>query len=450
MKTRLLTNNTYWDWALFFSILLYQIVPSVYNSYNIYLIGNAIPSENSLAIVSQWQFIQVIVEIIQESLVFPIFYFIGSQLKGGNMKILSSRIAIIFRLLLIILLPITVILFFQIDLFVNIIDTPEEIIYATKSYLEIRIGALTISIINIGLIIIVESLNKKKLLLKILLLKMIFFLVFDSLFFGGYSFSMDLGIRGVALSNLIVEVLILIFVSICITRITKTNILRGFNSKFEFADLKLFGRISIGIGIESAIKNIAYLTMIITIINTLGTKPIGGYYLSMHFFWSFLLVPILSLADTLKVLIANNFNNIHAIKNLLKFGFFTTLLLFFCWLLLIPVLDPIFKYFNKDIEIVNYAKIAFYILFLPYCLLSLNLILNSVFYGLGDTKYLAYKSIITNLSVYLVAYVCYKTQLWTPTFSSVLILFSIGIVVGTVLTCYFVDKILKDRSRVVL
>ena len=53
-----------WDWTLFFSILLYLILPTVYRSYSVFLIGNKLPTANGLAIVSQWQFIQVFLEIL--------------------------------------------------------------------------------------------------------------------------------------------------------------------------------------------------------------------------------------------------------------------------------------------------------------------------------------------------------------------------------------------------
>ena len=93
MKTNFTLKNSPWDWYLFFSIFLYQVIPSFYNSYSVYLIGNAIPNENGLAIVSQWQFIQVIIEIFQEALVFPIFFFVGSTLKSTNKQLITDRIS---------------------------------------------------------------------------------------------------------------------------------------------------------------------------------------------------------------------------------------------------------------------------------------------------------------------------------------------------------------------
>lgn len=88
-----------WDWTLFFFILLYLILPAVYRSYSVFLIGNKLPTTNGLAIVSQWQFIQVFLEILQEAFVLPIFFFIGSKIKNSKNEI-AQRIKTSFSILL--------------------------------------------------------------------------------------------------------------------------------------------------------------------------------------------------------------------------------------------------------------------------------------------------------------------------------------------------------------
>ena len=64
------------------------------------------------------------------------------------------------------------------------------------------------------------------------------------------------------------------------------------------------------------------------------------------------------------------------------------------------------------------------------------------------TSDLTYQSIITNGTVYVVAFAAYIAGLWTPTFSSILVLFSIGIFVDSLLTLYFAFRVLYSRSQV--
>src|SRR4030043_2415656 len=71
-----------WDWALFGLIFLYMALPRFYRSYSVYLIGNAIPDTNALATVAQWQFVELLLEIVQETFVLAIFFFIGRGIQS--------------------------------------------------------------------------------------------------------------------------------------------------------------------------------------------------------------------------------------------------------------------------------------------------------------------------------------------------------------------------------
>ena len=79
---------------------------------------------------------------------------------------------------------------------------------------------------------------------------------------------------------------------------------------------------------------------------------------------------------------------------------------------------------------------------MPYVLLSFNVVLDSFFYGIGRTKYLAYQSFITNGTVYVVAFLLYVFGLWNVTFEGVMVLFGLGIVVDSFLTVGFLVKVL--------
>ncbi len=73
-----------WDWRLFFFIFLFLALPNVYQIYRVYLIGNVIPGASGLAIVSQWQFVGLVIEIFQEATVLAIFFFVGNQFRGSD------------------------------------------------------------------------------------------------------------------------------------------------------------------------------------------------------------------------------------------------------------------------------------------------------------------------------------------------------------------------------
>jgi len=93
---------------------------------------------------------------------------------------------------------------------------------------------------------------------------------------------------------------------------------------------------------------------------------------------------------------------------------------------------------------VAFAKQSFKWLLIPYILMSLNMLIDSLFYATGKTQYLAYQSLLTNGLVYLTAYVLYYAGFWQPTFTGVLILFGIGIFVDSLFTIGFARKVLRE------
>ena len=56
-------------------------------------------------------------------------------------------------------------------------------------------------------------------------------------------------------------------------------------------------------------------------------------------------------------------------------------------------------------------------------LFSYNTVIDSIFYGIGKTKYLAYQAILTNGTVYLAAFLLYVCGAWSPTFEGVMVLY---------------------------
>jgi hypothetical protein len=60
---------------------------------------------------------------------------------------------------------------------------------------------------------------------------------------------------------------------------------------------------------------------------------------------------------------------------------------------------------------------------------------------------MAYQAIITNGTVYVLAFIAYLSGLWTPTFTSILILFSIGIIVDSILTVFYALRVLYPKER---
>ena len=433
-----------WDWGLFGLILLYMALPRFYHSYSIYLIGNAIPDINALATVAQWQFIELLLEVVQETFILAIFFFIGRGMQSTEGPGQPIRTSITSILLFSSILA--AILFFMSDNFVSIVGTPESIRDITSQFLKIKTASIPLFLLSAASVVIVETVNRKRYIFIIAIIQVVYQVILDSLFYGGYPFSLNMGVLGVAWADA-ADGLLLFITTLILLRHILFDKVKGFLSFFTLKDWKIYIRVGGWSGFDSIVRNVAYFFMIVRLLNLLGESSIGGYYLAMHIIWSFLLVPILALAESTRVLIANHSADILKVRQLWYSSLILGGIIVLIWIALLPFWGDFAGFLNSNSEIVDYSGKAMMILNVPYILLALNLVTDSIFYGVGKTQYQAYQAIITNGSVYVIAFLFYLTDIWTPTFTSILMLFGIGILVDSILTVYYAYRVLFLRAR---
>jgi len=433
-----------WDWALFGLIFLYMALPRFYRSYSVYLIGNAIPDTNALATVAQWQFIELLLEVVQETFVLAIFFFVGRGMQKTEGPGPSIRTALTSILLFSIVLA--GILFILSDSFVSVIGTPESIRETTSQFLKIKTATVPLFLLSMASVVIVETVNRKRFILTITVLQVIYQFIFDNLFYGGYPFSLNLGILGVAWSE-IVSGSCLFITTLFLLRYIIFDKVRNLFSFFTLKDWRVYLRVGGWSGLDSLVRNVAYFFMIVRLLNLLGESSIGGYYLAMHIIWSFLLVPVLALAESTRVLIANHSEDIFKVRQIWYSALIIGGIIMLIWLVLLPFWGDFASFLNSNNEIVDFSQKAMIILIVPYILLALNMVTDSIFYGVGKTQYQAYQAIITNGTVYVIAFILYLTDIWSPSFNSILVLFGIGIVVDSILTVYYAFRVLFPKIK---
>ena len=420
-------------------------LPRFYRSYSVYLIGNAIPDVNALSTVAQWQFIELLLEVVQETFVLAIFFFVGRGMQRAEGPGPHIRTALTSILLFSIVLAVA--LFIMSDNFVSIIGTPESIRLTTSQFLKIKTATIPLFLLSMASVVIVETVNRKRYILTIAVLQVVYQFIFDSLFYGGYPFSLNLGVLGIAWSE-IVSGSCLFITTLFLLRHIIFDKVRNLLSFFTLKDWRIYLRVGGWSGLDSLVRNVAYFFMIVRLLNLLGESSIGGYYLAMHIIWSFLLVPILALAESTRVLIANHSEDILKVRQLFYSALIIGGIIVLVWLVLLPFWGNFTGFLNSNSEIVDFSRKAMVILIVPYILLALNLVTDSIFYGVGKTQYQAYQAIITNGSVYVIAFILYLTNIWSPSFTSILILFGIGILVDSILTVYYAFRVLYRQNTI--
>ena len=433
-----------WDWRLFAFILLFLGLPNVYQLYRVRLIGNELPDPGSLAIISQWQFIGLVVEVFQEATVLAIFFFLGSQIRSAA-TLQLDRAKSVLSFIFIASLVFSVGVFLFRDAFITLIGTSEAIQAQTSAFLGTSIFSIPFTLLAAAVIVLFEALGLRRLVLVMALVNVALRFALDSLFFGGHGFSLDADVVGVAWSTLLASAGLLVVGLLLLSR--AKGLPPGFlTTRPTFSSMRDYLRVGLGSGADSLVRNVAYFFMIIRIVNTIGATEIGGYYVAIQIIWSFMLVPVLALADSAKALVANASGDVQRVRSLWQASMVVTAGLMVVWIGLVPAFPSFAGALSNDAETVRWAVTAFGILFVPYVLFSFNAVTDSVFYGIGKTKYMAYQSLLTNGTVYVAAFLLYALGAWSPTFEDVMVLFSLGILIDTLLTAVFLIKALYMDS----
>jgi Na+-driven multidrug efflux pump len=189
-------------------------LPQFYRSYSVYLIGNAIPDTNALATVAQWQFIELLLEVVQETFVLAIFFFVGKGIQSKESPGYSMRTSL--TTIFLFSSVIAAVLFSFSSHFVAIIGTPEEIQATTAMFLKIKTASIPILLMSTASVMIIETINRKRLILSLAVLQVVYRFICDSVFYGGYPFSLNFGVLGVAWSDLAASLALFLTVIIMI------------------------------------------------------------------------------------------------------------------------------------------------------------------------------------------------------------------------------------------
>ena len=147
-------------------------------------------------------------------------------------------------------------------------------------------------------------------------------------------------------------------------------------------------------------------------------------------------------------MIANNSADLTIVRKLWYSSLLIGGIIVLLWLVFLPFWGSFAAFLNSNNEVVNYSVQAMLLLIFPYILFALNNVTDSIFYGVGKTKYQAYQAIITNGTVYVVAFLLYLSDIWNPTFTSIMVLFGIGILVDSILTVFYAFRVLFPKSGI--
>ncbi len=141
------------------------------------------------------------------------------------------------------------------------------------------IFSLAFNFIMVGMV----TLGKEKYVYALTTVKLVLCLLVDTFMVSTLPVSLNLGVNGIAFSNIIVNVLL---VATAIILLRKEGIVLFQKAKLSFGWMKDFAKVGGISGLESFVRNIAYMLMIVRMVNMVGEQ--GTYWVANNFIWGWL------------------------------------------------------------------------------------------------------------------------------------------------------------------
>ncbi|MFS1905842.1 MATE family Na+-driven efflux transporter [Vibrio lentus] len=412
------------NYQLWLVLMLTSFIPLIYATTRIYFLGS-IESPWAYSIAAQVAWLNVGYEVLHEALFIPLAFIFGKVVSDDRK--FQERVSLGLKIIVFTYLLVTAVVLWFTPIFVTAMQQQKELFTTTIQYIRLESLAILLSTVYTFLSLVLVLKNQKKTLYKLLVVQMILTILGDALLVSQLPISFELGVHGIAFSNIIVN---LIIAAVAITYLIRLGVSLKFGQSNRNQNIWLKEWIVIGwkSGLESFVRNAAFIVMILQLVNQV--QQAGTFWVANQFIWGWLLLPILALGQLVKQDAATNKGlSIERINGY----FWLTVVVIVAWAITIPMWDGFIssvmgvKISSPIIDLV-WLLVGFYVVF------SFNNVIDSYFYGIGRTDLMLYQSLAVNSVFYGGAFVCYQTGIFVPTLQTIGLMFGLGITLDAMIT----------------
>ena len=422
------------NFRLYFALLVLGLAPTVYTTVRVFFLGQ-LPGEWAYSIAGQLSWVNLLYEILNEAIILPLFYFMGKVREDRAEFSNRVRTGMLMDLGLYGILAALVTAFAEPML--ELMAADDSILAATAAYIRIESVANVFGILTQFALVALVTVDKSRYLYALTAARLVLCLAADTFLVSSLPVSLNLGVNGIGWSNILVNGLLLAL-SIHLLDREGVRVFERRKLRFGWAgELAKVGGIS---GLESLVRNVAYMVMIARMVNVVGEQ--GTYWVANNFIWGWLLLPVLQLGELIKQEVSQDRDAIR--RNSLSY-FVLTGLIVLVWIFTIPLWKPFMVHI---LGIQDVDKVFGLVLLLVgfYVLYAVQNVFDATFYGLGKTNYMLFESVVTNTVYYGIAFVCYAAGLWVPTLTGIALLFGIGNAFDSVVSLAAYVHLLRKRE----
>lgn len=401
------------DKKMFWSLLLWALVPSVY-----LLIRMKIVSINNvdINILGNMEWFDLIDEVLVTALTVPLY----SLLKPG--KTSKERNGAAFLISFSVYLLFTVIIAFRIGSISKIMNAENA-----AQYLFLQTFAMLASFVSTFCVLIFTLNADFQAIHLLLILKVVLMAITDFLMIHSY------GDIGAAYSEILVNLIVSLLAFMSVTKGREYLDFKGLKNGFD-AWLKDYGRIGLFAGLQIFLDNFIYAVMVCRMVNAVAET--GNYWIANNFIWGWLLMPVTCFAEIIK---KNSYEEI-TWENTWKYG-----VCIFCACF---ATIPLWRWFINTcmaVEDVD-AVLSIICTVIPfYVAYGISAFLDAWFISKGRTEYLTVISFVVNVAYYGFVFIMFKEGMFLTNITFICTMFGVGMLVHCLMSaiCYQADKVRK-------
>ena len=280
------------NFQLYTALLVLGLCPAVYTTVRTFFLGQ-LPGEWAYSIAGQLSWVNLIYEIVNEAIILPLFFFMGKVVSDKQEFTNRVKTGLLISLSVYTLLSAMIMVFAE-PLLAAMAASP-DIIRESAAYIRIEgianIFGILFSFASVALI----SLGKDLLVYILTGVRLVLCLVSDTFLVSELPCSLRLGVNGIGVSNILVNALLLASALVLLDGQGCRVFSRG---RLSFAWAKDFAKVGGISGLESFVRNLAYMLMVSRMVNMVGEQ--GTYWVANNFIWGWLLLPVTQLGELIK------------------------------------------------------------------------------------------------------------------------------------------------------
>ena len=412
------------NYRLWASIALLAFLPAVYATVRVYFVSS-IPDTWSVSIAAQSAWLHLAFEVLQEGILLPLYFVFGQVIS--NLPSLRSRFSAAFGVTVAAFVALTLGIVAGADWLIPAMHLGPEQQSLTARFIRLESVAVTINTLSDICVVAIVALGRYRMVFLLAAIKTAATIALDAFFVGQFSWSMDYGVVGVALTNISAGLILLIPAFWMLHRL---GLIFGKREPQSKAWKIEWLKIGIRSGLESGVRNLAFSVMILRMMNEV--QEAGLYWVTNAFIWSWLLLPVLTLGTLIRQDVGCNAGKLGP-----RFmGYINlTVIIAAVWMVSIPgwtwfVANAMGYYEASRVVDLTLILVGFYMVF------AFNHVLDSYLYGAGRTDLMLYQSLFVSIVYYGSAFIAYQVGWFVPDVTLIAFLFGGGIVIDSLVTLW--------------